>query len=163
MSTFHVYTDGGCRGNTRGSDNIGAWAMCVFNPSMDHIGDKSAATRRTTNNEMEMYAVYQALLWSNKNAGRPMVIYTDSAYTKNGCESWVWGWESKGWKKADGGEIQNLQLWKDIIVELRKYRLNHGGEVPTFVKVKGHSGVEGNEMADNLLNVRMTELEMESM
>lgn len=162
MSTFHVYTDGGCRGNTRGSDNIGAWAMVVFNPSMDHIGDKSAAVRCTTNNEQEMFAVYQTLLWANKNAGRPVVIYTDSAYTKNGCESWVWAWERKSWKKADGGEIQNLELWQSIIKELKTYRLTHG-EIPTFVKVKGHSGIVGNEMADALLNVRMTELEMENM
>lgn len=136
--------------------------MVVFNSSREQIGTKSAATRITTNNEMEMMAVYQALLWSNKNPGRPMTIYTDSAYTKNGCESWVWGWETKGWKKADGGEIQNLDLWKQIIGELRKYRLNHS-EVPTFVKVKGHSGDEGNEAADNLLNVKMTELEMEEL
>lgn len=159
---FSVYTDGGCRGNTRGADNIGAWAFVVYNSSNDNIGSKSAATRFTTNNEMEMTAVYQALQWSNKNPGRPMTIYTDSTYTKSGCESWVWGWERKGWVKADGGEIQNLDLWKLIIEELRKYRLNHG-EIPTFVKVKGHSGNEGNEAADNLLNVKMTELEMENM
>ncbi|QGH45271.1 hypothetical protein [Bacteriophage Eos] len=159
---FHVYTDGGCRGNTRGADNVGAWAFVVYNSSQDNIGSKSGPKRMTTNNEMEMQAVYEALLWSNKNPGRPMTIYTDSTYTKNGCESWVWGWERKGWVKADGGEIQNLPLWQSIIAELRKYRLNHG-EIPTFVKVKGHSGVEGNEAADNLLNVRMTELEMENM
>lgn len=159
---FHVYTDGGCRGNTRGANNIGAWAMVVYNSSMDNIGSKSFAVRMTTNNEMEMMAVYQCLLWSNKNSGRPVTIYTDSAYTKNGCESWVWGWENKGWVKADGGEIQNLDLWKKIIAELRAYRLNHG-EIPTFVKVKGHAGIEGNEAADNLLNVRMTELEADTL
>lgn len=157
---FHVYTDGGCRGNTRGSDNVGAWAFVVYNSSKDNIGSKSASKRMTTNNEMEMQAVYEALLWSNKNAGRPMTIYLDSSYTKNGCESWVWGWERKSWKKADGGEIVNLALWQAIIAELKKYRLNHG-EIPTFVKVKGHDGIEGNEAADTLLNVRMTELELE--
>lgn len=159
---FHVYTDGGCRGNTRGANNIGAWAMVVYNSSQEQIGTKSFAVRMTTNNEMEMMAVYQALVWSNKNDGRPMVIYTDSSYVKNGCESWVWGWESKGWVKADKGEIKNLDLWKQIIEELRKYRLNHG-EIPTFVQVKGHSGDEGNEAADNLLNVKMTELELGDM
>lgn len=159
---FHVYTDGGCRGNTRGIENVGAWAMVVYNSSQEQIGTKSAPKRNTTNNEMELQAVLEALLWSNKNPGRPMSIYLDSTYVKNGCESWVWGWERKGWKKADGEEPLNLDQWKWVIDELKKYRLNHG-EIPTFVKVKGHSGVEGNEAADNLLNVRMTELEMENM
>ncbi|QXN67598.1 ribonuclease H [Klebsiella phage vB_Kpn_3] len=158
---FHVYTDGGCRGNTRGVDNVGAWAMVVYNSSEEQIGTKSAPKRKTTNNEMELTAIVEVLRWSTKKDNRPVIIYTDSAYCKNGMESWMWSWQKKGWKKGDGETPLNLELWQEAFKLTQQY-INHNTN-PTFVKVKGHSGIRGNEAVDNLLNVRMTELEMEDM
>lgn len=62
-----------------------------------------------------------------------------------GITEWVNGWIAKGWKKADGKPVNNVDLWKEL-VELNKI---HDVE---WVWVKGHAGSPLNEMADQLAN-----------
>lgn len=160
MSKFVVYTDGGCRGNGK-ADAVCAWAFIVYNFDGTRVGSKSKAFYGGTNNIAEMTAVLESIKWANKS-GHEIEIYLDSNFVKQGCESWLWNWAKKGWVKADGSELLNRDLWKEIHTALNEYMDNHR-EIPTFVKVKGHSGDEQNDAVDNLCNVKMTELEMESM
>lgn len=152
--TYHVFTDGGCRGNP----GLGGWAFIVYNQAGKRIGSKSKAKELTTNNEMELTAILEAITWATSK-GYSLEISTDSAYAKNGIESWMWSWQKKGWVKADGGEVKNLQLWKELFNICLKYS-DKFGEIPTIHKVKGHSGNPRNTEVDALVNVVMTELEM---
>lgn len=158
MSKYMVFTDGGCRGNGK-QDAVGAWAFIVYKENGERVGSQSAGTRGVTNNQMEIKAVLKALTWANKHS-QEIEIYLDSNYVKQACESWIWAWKKKGWIKSDGGELLNKDLWQQVHAELNKYMEIHK-EIPTFIKVKGHSGHEQNDAVDNLCNVRMTEVEME--
>lgn len=149
---FHVFTDGACKGNP----GKGSWAFCVFDENDDMLGKKSGYSPETTNNEMEVTAVVELLRWATKSEGRPIKVYTDSAYVKNGMESWLWSWQKKGWKKADGQAPLNLELWKEAFTLLTQYKTFHG-EIPTFIKVKGHSGDPRNDRVDALCNLVIEE------
>ncbi|URC22579.1 ribonuclease H [Serratia phage vB_SmaM-Kamaji] len=157
---YHIFTDGGCRGNGKGPDAVGSWAFIVYNQQGKRIGSKGQAKRGTTNNEMEMTAIYQAIKWAVEK-GYTIEISTDSAFTKNGIESWMWGWARKGWVKADGSELKNESLWREIYHYTCQYQEKHG-KAPTIHKVKGHSGDPRNTEVDALVNVKMDELEYES-
>lgn len=163
MSTpqYHIFTDGGCRGNGVAQNPPGAWAMIVYNQQGKRIGSKSDSKRGTTNNEMEMKAICEAIKWANVKS-YSIEISTDSAFTKNGIESWMWGWAKKAWRKSDGETVKNLLLWQEIYDATVIYKNKHG-EAPTIHKVKGHSGDPRNTEVDALVNVKMDELEYESL
>lgn len=56
---------------------------------------------------------------------------------------WLQGWKSRGWRTANKGAVKNVELIK----RLDKLCQIHTVE---WVWVKGHSGVEMNELADKL-------------
>lgn len=160
MTKYQIYTDGGCRGNGK-AEAVGAWAFIVYDYSGNRVGSKSEANIGWTNNQNELTAILKATEWANKHKHN-ITISTDSNYCKQGCESWAWSWKQKNWKKSDGGIPENLDIWKTLISNMEAYKDIHG-EIPTFVKVKGHSGDPMNNEVDALVNVKMTELEMENM
>ena len=146
--TYDIYVDGACRNNQK-DNNVGAWAFIVFKGGQK-LGSKSNAEFGTTNNKQELTAVYEALKWSNK-LGEPVNIYCDSEYVINSVTKWMIGWYSKGWVKADGKPVANLDLMKSI------YSV-YNPDKHTFIKIKGHSGNTGNDAVDELCNVAMDEL-----
>jgi ribonuclease HI len=70
-----------------------------------------------------------------------LLILCDSQYVINAVTKWMPGWKRKGWRKADGKPVLNVDLLKEIDQALvgRKY---------TFEWVRGHAGHELNEAAD---------------
>lgn len=95
---------------------------------------------RGTNNMGELMAVLQ-LLQSTANEPRPLKVLCDSQYVINSITKWMAGWKRKGWKKADGKPVQNVELMKAIDEAM------HGRTV-RFEWVKGHAGHRLNEAAD---------------
>lgn len=143
MSKLIIYTDGACSGN-QSKENIGGWgAVLLYNENVKEIfgGEKN-----TTNNRMELTAVIEALKMI-KNRKLPTEVYTDSAYICN-CilQKWYINWEKNGWKNAKKQDVENQDLWKELLLLYRSF------EEITFLKVKGHSGIELNEKADELAN-----------
>ena len=151
-SKYEIYTDGACRSNQT-DNNVGAWAFIVY---LDGVkkGSKSKATFNTTNNVQELTAVLEALRWANK-LGESVTVYCDSEYTINSITKWMQGWANKGWKKADGKTIANLEIMQQLYQEYNSSR-------HTFIKIKGHSGNAGNDAVDELANVAMDELILNS-
>ena len=76
-------------------------------------------------------------------AGRKISVHIDSQYVKNGITVWIKGWKAKGWKTADKKPVKNQDLWQ-LLDEL-----NCSLDV-SWNWVKGHSGVEYNEICDQL-------------
>lgn len=148
---YELATDGGCRGNP----GIGSWAF-VVKLSETEIKGKSGFSEYTTNNEMELQAFYEALLWLKQLKGcSKAIIYLDSAYTLNGYTSWMHSWKKNMWKTSKGSAVKNKKLWHDV------YHLSK--ELPMeveLVKVKGHSGHRMNDAADERCNVLMDEYEL---
>lgn len=146
MRDCNIYTDGAARGNPGES----SWAFVVYEGAAKK-GSKSGYLGIGTNNQAEMTAILEALTWAAKFGIKPTIL-TDSNYCKQGLESWMHGWERKGWVKGDGKQPENLELWKELFDLYNQVQ-------PTMVKVKGHSNVEGNLAADALCNVVLDERE----
>lgn len=126
-----------------------AWA------SVDTENDKilkwnSAQVSNTTNNEMELSAIHNALRHHGCPEGSNIVeIYSDSAYCVNIFTQWIKNWEANGWTRGKKREpIENLGIIKSIWEMVKK--LSEGFSEVRFIKVAGHSGDKYNEIVDKL-------------
>lgn len=132
-----MYTDGACRGNP----GPGGWGVHL--KFGDKIRNLSGFAAETTNNRMEMTAVIEGL----KALKRPCIVdlNTDSKYVLQGVTEWLAGWKKNGWKTAAKKPVKNVDLWQQLD------RLCNGHQIH-WKWVKGHSGVAGNELVDQLAN-----------
>jgi len=132
-----MYTDGACRGNP----GPGGWG--VFMRYQDKNKTLNGFDPETTNNRMELMAAIQGLA-SLKRACE-IELYTDSKYVMQGINDWITNWKKNGWKTAARKPVKNADLWQQLDAQTGQHRID-------WHWVKGHSGVEGNEMADQLAN-----------
>lgn len=136
MKSVTVYTDGACSGNP----GVGGWGAVLRYG--DYEKEISGVEENTTNNRMELFAVIQAL--SLLKYPCKVDLYSDSAYTVNAFEQgWLKSWETNDWKKADGKEVQNMDLWKRLCALTKQHTV-------FFHKVKGHADNEYNNRCDLL-------------
>lgn len=144
--TIIAYTDGACKGNGRAGASVGGFGTHIIYPTGDVLNIWGGESD-TTNNRMELMGAITAL--ERTPADTPIQIWTDSGYVKNGITRWINGWRAKGWKKADGKELLNQDLW---------IRLDNACQHRTidWQWIKGHAGHVGNEMADKLANDGVT-------
>ena len=137
-----IFTDGGCRGNP----GPGGWGASMrFG---DHEKDIYGYENETTNNRMELMAAIRAL----EILTRPCTIdlTTDSQYVRQGIMDWMEGWKKRGWKTAAKKPVKNKDLWQRLDEAVKRHDVK-------WHWVKGHSGHEGNERADDLANRAMDE------
>ena len=85
-------------------------------------------------------------------SGSHVTVNIDSQYVKNGITTWIKSWKAKGWKTADKKPVKNQDLW----VQLDS--LNAGLNV-TWNWVKGHAGIEYNELCDQLCQSEIAKFE----
>ena len=157
MNNITVYTDGACYGgkNQVGAANEGGWGAVFF---QDELCVKMLHnhSENTTNNREELKAILEAgkallHMATITDGGISATIYSDSAYCVNIINQWMFKWHKAGWKKADKKEPENL----DLITAL--YELFYNNYTKIFpkcqinvVKLAGHCGIIGNELADAL-------------
>lgn len=98
--------------------------------------------KRATNNQMELRAATEAFK-RLKGVNGNVRIYTDSQYVYMGITSWISGWKRNGWKG-----IQNRSHWEELD-RLVGERKQNGYQVE-WSKVRAHSGISGNERADDI-------------
>lgn len=133
QSTFDVtiHTDGACSGNP----GPGGWAAVLS--AGQHHKEIAGRVAHTTNNEMELVAVLEALR-AIKHTGLSVAIYTDSQL--------VIGWLTGAYKvKAD--HIAELVRAIKTMAEAKFLAID-------WFHVKGHSGNAGNERANRLAQVQ---------
>lgn len=143
-----IYVDGACQGNGNvGASNIGGWgAILTFNNG--EIVELHGAYHPTTNNRMELMAAIKAL--TLLEVPRNVNIYSDSKYVITGITKWIVSWKAKNWCHRRKHPIKNIDLWKELDALNSRHNVN-------WVWVKGHSGNAGNERADELANLGITE------
>lgn len=140
MTKYHIYTDGSSRGNP----GAGGWGMVVMNEEdteiifMEHDTDDF-----TTNNRMELSAMLCALQYASENPQDYFIIYSDSSYVVNSCNSWISSWAANGWKNSKKQTVENLDYMKEIHSYLSRDFFN-----AEIKKCNGHTGDTGNELAD---------------
>jgi ribonuclease HI len=134
-TVFHIFTDGACSENGKRGAR-GGYAVYFYslqNRSLD-ISQPLLPNETQTNNRAELRAIQAALdridthgsewlqMYSN------ICIWSDSEYSINCLTKWAVGWKRNGWKKRDGGLIQNLDLIKGIherLTRMARVSLHH--------------------------------------
>lgn len=97
--------------------------------------------KESTNIRMEGKALIAAIKYAGEEGCE---ICTDSEFWINVLEKWAPKWKMNGWQKKNGF-IKNLDIVKELWDVYHKYPV-------TLKWVKGHAGVEYNEMADEWAN-----------
>ena len=138
-----VYTDGGCHGNP----GPGGWACVII--AEGEARQLSGGDKLTTNNKMELTA---AIYNTERLRSCPIQLNIDSQYVKNGITGWIFGWKKNGWKTAAKKPVLNRELWEklDSLNSLLNVEWNW---------VKGHAGVEYNEVCDSLCQNEISKFE----
>ena len=149
MKVIHLYTDGGCRGNGKEGDNLGAIGGVLIFPEKNVKKEYKCAYENTTNNKMELLAVITGLKMLKEPC--EVHIFSDSAYVVNAyLQNWIGGWKAKNWSRGKAGELKNRELWMELDALVNSHTV-------TFHKVKGHAENPYNNQADLLVNQAMDE------
>ncbi|MDN6177895.1 MAG: ribonuclease HI, partial [Micrococcaceae bacterium] len=124
-------------GSALGNPGPAGWAWYV-----DDSAWRAGGWPHGTNNMGELMAVLDLFRSTEHVADEHLHILCDSQYVINCITKWMPGWKRKGWKKADGKPVLNVDLLKQIdeAITGRDYR---------FEWVKGHAGHHLNEAADD--------------
>jgi ribonuclease HI len=140
-TNISIYCDGACSGNP-GKAGSG---LALYKNGAKPILYYGNYVKNGTNNIAELNALYKALkLASEIKTSEKVMILSDSKYSIDCISTWAYGWKRNNWTKKSG-EIKNLELIKSAhnLFEQIKNDI-------TIKHVKGHSGVEGNELADRM-------------
>jgi ribonuclease HI len=138
-----IHTDGACSGNP----GPGGWgAILEWGGRRREI---KGAEPHTTNNRMELMAAISAL----EALKRPcdVDLHTDSQYLRQGITGWIHGWKRNGWRTADKKPVKNVDLWQRLDAAVDRHTVH-------WHWVRGHSGHDLNERADELAREAIAEL-----
>lgn len=140
MKNVTIYTDGACSGNP----GPGGWGAILQNGANER--ELMGGDVLTTNNRMELQAAIEAL-----NALKQpckVDIHTDSKYVMDGITKWIDNWRKNGWRTSQKKPVKNADLWEALDAAIQGHDI-------TWNWVKGHSGHDGNERADELARMAL--------
>lgn len=152
-SALIIYTDGSCLQNPRrGGYGIRIVFPVSFSKDEELLDIDSPSYQNTTNNQMELYAVYKALKHIeakvNIHEVSRIIIFTDSQYVSENYINAIFNWSKNKWFLKNGAPVQNADLWKELI------------KVSTRIKcrveikwVKGHAKNYDNKAVDKIAKI----------
>lgn len=130
MKQINLYTDGACSGNP----GHGGWcSILVYNGTEKEISGSEAWT---TNNQMELKSVIEALKMLNRPCG--ISLYSDSQYVVKSINEWLPGWVKTNFKGK-----KNVDMWREYLELTKKHKI-------TAIHVKAHNGDYYNERCDKV-------------
>lgn len=149
-----IYGDGSSLGNP-GLAGFGVVAIDTERKKVweygEHLGIK-------TNNQAELSAcifLLQLILKSGrkiekdkngKNMEKKFEVRLDSQYVLKGATIWIKGWVKNGWKNSQKKEVENKELWEQILY-LKNECIEHDIKI-LWSHVYGHTGDVWNERVD---------------
>lgn len=135
MKHVDIFTDGACSGNP----GAGGWGVILRYGKNEK--ELSGGADLTTNNQMELSAVIEAL----KSLKEPcdVTLTTDSQYVVCGMTEWMNNWIVRNWKTSDKKPVANKELWQELKALSEKHKIS-------WQWVKGHAGHPENERCDAL-------------
>ena len=107
----------------------------------EHVKKISTPLGIGTNNIAELSSVLIGLRALKERCN--VTIYSDSQYTIDCITKYYKSWEKKGFVTQNKGVVKNKELIQELYKETQKHHV-------TWVKVKSHSGIEMNDLADKL-------------
>ena len=144
MKVVEIFTDGACRGNP----GPGGWGALLR-----YKGTEKAlfgGETETTNNRMELTAAIEALKSLKESCS--VDLTTDSQYVRKGITEWLENWRARNWRTASRQPVKNVDLWQALDTQAQRHDIR-------WHWVKGHAGHRENEIADQLANRGIDELQ----
>ena len=140
---IQIWCDGACSGNP----GAGGWGAIVEENGARR--ELSGGRAHTTNNQMELQALIEAL--QRTLPGARVHVVTDSEYVTKGITQWMRGWIRNGWKTASKQPVKNREQWQQLheLLEARPHRVEW---------VRGHNGHAENERCDELARAAIQNL-----
>ena len=135
MKHIDIFTDGACSGNP----GVGGWGAILRYGKTEK--ELSGGMDLTTNNQMEMQAVIEALKVLKEPCD--ITLTTDSQYVVRGMTEWLKDWVARDWKTASKKAVANQELWQELKNLSEKHTI-------CWKWVKGHAGHPENERCDAL-------------
>jgi len=138
---IRIIADGSCLGNP----GKGGWAALLQFLSQGRVKaekELSGCSKSTTNNQMELKAVIEALKALKDSAKNyPIEIYVDSQYVQNGLTDWRESWEYRNFRG-----VKNADLWKELYEKVDQYKNI------SIIYVKAHTKDSKNSEIEKLNN-----------
>jgi ribonuclease HI len=139
-----IFTDGACRGNP----GPGGWGVVLR--AGEHEKQLYGGETETTNNRMELKAAIEGLKALKQRS--QVVLTTDSQYVRQGITQWITNCKKNAWRTSAKKPVKNQDLWQALDQLAGEHQV-------TWRWVKGHSGHPENELADQLANQGIDDLE----
>ena len=109
MIRLSIFTDGACSNNGKKGSKAG---IGVYIPSSNtHVSKRLPEYELQTNQRAELRAILQGIKLVNY---KYIEICTDSMYSIQCFEKWIYNWIGNGWKTATGKPVQH----QDILMEI---------------------------------------------
>ena len=142
MRTFFV--DGSCRKNP-GPGGFGVVGI-EGNNIFYKYNEQTKENEVTTNNREELKAILHIFKKAVQDYRfETVIVHSDSAYCVNMINDWIWKWANNNWQNSKKQEVENI----DLVKQLYNY-LTIEFFPCQVVKINGHCGNVGNELADAL-------------
>jgi ribonuclease HI len=150
-NALNIYTDGSLLPNHNGGYSVRFLFPDSFQENELIKDFDFSGVKNTTIGKMELKACTVALqevfkLVDTKSIKR-IIIYTDSSYVVDNFSKAVYVWPKNGWCATNGKPILNVDLWKDLIREVKRLSSRFRVEIKW---VKGHKDNIHNKAVDLL-------------
>lgn len=153
IADVEIFSDGACRGNP-GQTGSG---LAVYRKGVLSELWYGLYASHGTNNTAELLGLYHAVLTAKDELlkGSTVLIRSDSEYAINAVTKWAQGWERAQW--MDGTKPRkNAEIIRPIYELYRELK----GQL-TIQHVRGHQGIQGNELADRMAALAIGSQELE--
>lgn len=113
MKKVSIYTDGSCRLNGEAGAAGGWSAILQYKDSQNVLHERqlNGYESNSSNNRMELTAVVEGLKALRKPC--EVSVFSDSTYVASYGLS-MQDWQNRGWKRKDGKNIANAELWQEL-------------------------------------------------
>ncbi|HMT01185.1 MAG TPA: ribonuclease H [Candidatus Absconditabacterales bacterium] len=146
MEKIVIYADGSCIGNP----GPGGFAALILIDGKKEI--VKGKWHDTTNNQMELMAVIQALMFVEKShLDREIIFFLDSQYVLHGVTKYMEKWLTNGWRLATGKPVKNQEQWKKL------HELMQGKTI-SWQRVEAHATDQLNNQVDELARAEAMKL-----
>lgn len=145
------FVDGACKRNGK-ADCLATWAVCaLYNKDLALRGfvDKDASS-----NTAEITGAIRACEYAKRHGQSEITIVTDSNNLHQAATKLIDKWQNNDWLDHRKKPVINSELFQQLL----KVK---DGLIIDWIKVKGHSGCDGNERADNLARSLLEETQTE--
>lgn len=130
------------------SENPGRGGYGVVLLCGDQRRELSLGFRMTTSNRMQLIGAIAGLERMNRPCR--ITVISDSEYLVKAMRNgWTKRWESNGWRKKDGNQVLNVDLWERLLAACADHEVEFRW-APASADRRGHYGDAVNERCHEL-------------